>query len=119
MQIRDSLSLTQDLVWPWSARPIGPWLLAAVALLLVALTVWTYLGVARANSRRVMIILALRLFALLLACLMILRPSLALRGESKLPSTLLVALDKSQSMTTQDEYGGRSRWDVLQQLVND
>jgi uncharacterized membrane protein len=109
----------QDLVWPWSLRPLGPWLLGLVALALAGLTVWTYRGVNRANGRRVLVILGLRLLALVLACLMIMRPSLAFRADAKLPSTLLIALDRSRSMDIQDEYGGRSRWDAMQELLMD
>lgn len=112
-------TFVQDLAWPWSLRPLGPWLLGAIALLLVFLTIWTYRGVAQANRRRVLLILALRLCALMLACLMLLRPSLAFRDKSELPSTVLVVLDKSMSMTIQDMYGSRSRWEVLQQLLRD
>jgi uncharacterized membrane protein len=112
-----SLTFTSDLVWPWSLRPWGPVFLAVVALGLTGLTLWTYYGVIRANVRRVAVILSLRLLALALACGMILRPSLAFRDSAQLPSTLLIVLDQSLSMTTQDEFGGRSRWEVLQQLL--
>src|SRR5438105_2255175 len=113
----EAFNLTYDLAWPWSVRPWGPWLLGLVALALVGLTVATYLGTTRGNRRRLVAILGLRLAALVLACVMIARPSLAFREQAHTPSTLLVLLDQSLSMTIQDEFGGRSRSDVLQQLL--
>src|SRR5438128_2700038 len=114
---QETLSLTYDLAWPWSIRPWGPWLLALVALALVGLTCWTYAGIARSNPRRIGMILTLRLTALALACVAAARPSLAFRDAAHAPSTLLLLVDQSLSMTIQDEFGGRSRWDVLQQLL--
>src|SRR5207248_2042856 len=66
---------------------------------------------------RIAVILALRLGALALACMAVARPSLGFREAANAPSTLLVLMDQSLSMTIQDEFGGRSRWDVLQQLL--
>lgn len=109
---KESLSLTNDL-----AAPFGVWSLAVVACILVVLTVWTYLGVARANVRRVGLILGLRLLALMLAVLMIMRPSFAFRDSAFLPSVLLIAVDHSESMTIRDEYDNQSRWDALQQVL--
>lgn len=111
---KDTLTLTKDL-----AAPFGPWSLLVVAALLVVLTAWTYLGVARANVRRVALILGLRLFALLLAVLMILRPSLAYRDSAFAPSILIFGLDNSESMTIRDEYDNQSRWEALQKLLHD
>src|SRR5882757_5112731 len=102
----ETLTLTHDFAWPWSVRPWGPWLLALVAVALVAITVWTYLGVSRANTRRLVVILALRLAALALACITVIRPSLAFREAAHPPSTMLVLIDQSLSMTIQDEFGG-------------
>src|SRR5207245_5567786 len=59
----------------------------------------------------------LRLAALVLACVAVARPSLGFREAANAPSTLLMLVDQSLSMSIQDEFGGRSRWDVLQQLL--
>ena len=112
-------TLTHDPAWPWSLAPFGLPALGLVALVLTGLTVWTYLGVPGAGARRVLVVLGLRLAALLLACLMLLRPSLALRDNQHPPSTLLIVLDASGSMTIVDEFGPRSRWDYVRQLVRD
>ena len=95
--------------WPWSGGTIGPPGFFVVALLLALLTFWTYLGVPGAGFRRVLLLLGLRLAALVLAFLAVLRPSLAFREEAHVPSTLLFALDDSKSMTFKDDYDGQAR----------
>jgi uncharacterized membrane protein len=99
------MSLTDD---PAIALPI----LLLVALSLTVLTVWTYLGVRGATVRRVVIVLGLRLLALMLAVLTLLRPSFALQDAARVPSILIITVDDSASMTIQDEFAGQSRWDA-------
>src|SRR5207248_8347498 len=77
-----------DPAWPWSLPRVGLPGLAAVALLLAGLTVWTYRG---ATRRRVAVLVALRLLALLLAVLTLMRPAFAFRDDLKVPSTLILA----------------------------
>lgn len=112
------LSLTKDPAWPWSTG-VGLPALAVVGLVLAGLTLWTYLGVRRTRAGRVGVVLALRLLALVLACLMALRPSLAFREDPREASVLLFVVDASESMTNQDEYGGQSRWENLQRLLKE
>ncbi|HEV2950056.1 MAG TPA: vWA domain-containing protein, partial [Gemmataceae bacterium] len=107
-----SLTLTKDLVWPWSLPG-----LMLIAMVLVGLTIWTYRGVQGSTNRRVTLVLGLRLAALALACLMILRPSLAYKEELRVPSLLLIALDGSESMSIQDEADSKSRWSVMLQTL--
>jgi uncharacterized membrane protein len=111
--------VTNDPAWPWSLAPFGLPGLAVVALVLTGLTVWTYVGVPGAGFRRVLVVLGLRLAALVLACLMLLRPSVALRDSQHPPSTLLIVVDASGSMSIVDEFGPRSRWDYVRQLLRD
>jgi uncharacterized membrane protein len=111
------LTLTKDPVWPWSLSGVGLPALALVALVLVVLTLWTYWDVPRISKRRVLALIVLRLLALLMACLVVLRPSLSSRSDLKLPSTLLFLLDGSESMTIQDEIDGQSRWDYMRQVL--
>jgi uncharacterized membrane protein len=104
-------SLTYDPAWPWSLPGIGLPLLAAVAFLLIGLTVWTYLGTRGSNVRRLLYVLLLRLGALLVACFLVLRPSLAEQDDEKaLPSKLLILVDKSESMNFGQEFDGSTRW---------
>src|SRR5947209_14880563 len=95
--VGEAVTLTQDPAWPWSLAPFGLPALGVVALVLTGLTVWTYLGVPGAGFRRVLVVLGLRLGALVLACLMLLRPSVALRNSQHPPSTLLIVVDASGS----------------------
>jgi hypothetical protein len=111
-------SLTVDPVWPWSQPAIGLTALAAVTLLLVLLTLWTYLGSPQASFRRVLVVLLLRLGALLVACLLVLRPSLAEYDESANTSRLLILIDASESMNISDEIGSQSRWQAALRILN-
>src|ERR1051325_2928032 len=90
--------------WPWPTIGI-------TALALALLTVWTYLGVQHA-WRRVAIVLTLRLGALLLAILMLMRPSFAMTHlEGIEPGKWLVVLDASESMNVADIDGKPTRWE--------
>jgi uncharacterized membrane protein len=102
-----------DPVWPWSLPDFGLPALIGVALVLAGLTIWTYRGVAEAGPRRVAVLVLVRLLALLLTLLILLRPSAAFQEELKVPSSLILVLDYSESMTIQDEYKSQSRWDAL------
>lgn len=113
----DSLLITNDAVWPWSLPLFGTPALAIVALLLAGLTVWTYLGVPAATPGRIATVLGLRLAALFVILLLLLRPSVGYRDDLKVPSVLLVAADSSESMTIQDEFDGQSRWALLQRSL--
>jgi uncharacterized membrane protein len=115
----ESTTLTLDPAWPWSIPGVGLYGLLFVALALIGLTIWTYQGVSAATPRRVFILLALRLAALLLACVAVLRPSLAFQEEPLVPSTLHLAADSSASMTIQDQHANLSRWDYLCRLLRD
>src|SRR5438552_17808795 len=79
---------------PWSLPPVGPGLLFAVAAGLTALTVWTYRGTT-VSRRRVALVVGLRLAALALALAAVARPSLAISGNARNPSTLIVVGDAS------------------------
>jgi uncharacterized membrane protein len=111
--------VTSDPAWPWSLPSVGLPAFVLLAVALTVLTVWTYTGVRRASSRRVALLLGLRLAALVVACLLVLRPSFAFRDELRVPSTLLIAMDDSQSMTIQDQHNNQSRWDYLRRLLHD
>jgi uncharacterized membrane protein len=118
-KLHDSLSLTFEPAWPWSIPGLGMPLLATVAVLLVMLTVWTYRGTRGGTVRRTAVLIALRLAALAVACLTVVRPSVALREELRLPSLLLIAVDYSASMTIQDQHNSQSRWEYLCRILNE
>lgn len=103
--------------YPWSIYPVGLPALAAVALLLVVLTLWTYLGRPQANPKRILIVMGLRLLALLVALLTTLRPSLGIQEDPKVPSTLLIGVDVSESMTVRDEVGDLTRFEAVKRTL--
>src|SRR5271170_6569137 len=113
----DTFTLTTDPLYPWSSPGHGISALLVVALVLGGLTLWAYLGVTGASSRRVFIVLCLRFLALFLAILAILRPAIASRDDLKTPSTLIILVDKSESMTIHDASGNMSRYDALKKVL--
>ena len=112
-----SISLTMDPALPRSYPTTGLVALLVAAVALTGLTLWTYRGVQNISRKQVLLLVGVRLGALLLAFLTILRPSFAIQSPFKNPSTLLIALDRSQSMTIQDQHDGLSRWEYLQKLM--
>jgi uncharacterized membrane protein len=110
-------ALQLDPTWPWSIPALGWPLFFAVAGLLTALTVWTYTGVKEAPFPRLLTVLLLRLGALLIAWLLVLRPSYAQRDEAAIPSRLLIFIDSSLSMNTADEFNGNTRWAQARNLL--
>jgi uncharacterized membrane protein len=110
--------MTGDPVWPWSLPILGLPALMVVAGVLIGLTVWTYRGVQGASRRRMTTVLGLRLAALAMACLMLLRPSLAFRDELRVPSELFIGVDRSESMSIQDEAGPQSRWQSMVRILD-
>ncbi|MBX9627086.1 MAG: hypothetical protein K2X82_25010 [Gemmataceae bacterium] len=103
--------------YPWSVYPYGLPALAVVAGLLVLLTVWTYLGHPQATRRRVLLILALRLAALAVALVTALRPSVGVQDDPKVPSVLVIGVDRSESMTVKDAVGGEARADAVRRTL--
>src|SRR5262249_44153549 len=102
-------SLTFDPAPPWSIPLVGPIALATAAIALIAFTLWTYHS-SRVPSRRKAVIVGLRLAALALALLTVLRPTVAITANEKTPSTLIIATDASKSMTVTDELDNKTRF---------
>jgi hypothetical protein len=103
--------------YPWSIEPIGLPALAIVAGLLVVFTIWTYTGHPNANRRRILTVVTLRLLALLVALLTALRPSVGVQENPKNPSTLLIGVDLSESMTVKDEVNSQARVDAVRKML--
>ena len=112
-----SLFFSSRPAYPWSAYPIGLPALALVGVLLVAFTLWAYLGHPQATRRRVIIVLALRIAALLVTLLTALRPSVGFQEEPKVPSFLFIGIDASESMTVKDEVNGQARIDAVRKTM--
>ena len=110
--------LTVDPAWPWSLPGLGLPAFGVLAAVLTLLTLWTYLGVRHATWRRVLVVLGLRVVALVIALVLVLRPSLARpEDDSALPSRLLFAFDYSESMKFTDTFQDLSRWQYLMRIL--
>lgn len=103
--------------FPWSLETVGLPALAVVAALLVAFTIWTYLGHPQATRRRVFVVMVLRLAALVVALITALRPSVGVNENPKQPSVVLIGVDVSESMTVKDEAGGAARIDAVHKTL--
>ena len=102
---------------PWSASPLGWPAFVLVAITLGMLTVWTYKGHPRANRRRIGLVLALRIVALIVALLTALRPSVGFQENPKIPSVLLFGIDLSESMTVPDELNNQPRINAVRKTL--
>lgn len=80
---------------------------------LIGLSVGTYLGSSGLTRWRFVVLVTLRLLAFLLTMLAILRPSIGWTEAEQATTQLFLVLDHSRSMTTQDERGKQSRWELL------
>jgi hypothetical protein len=85
--------------------------LASAAVL--ALTIWAYRSQLRGSSGAWRwFAFGLRIAAVLLCLVATLRPSLMIDEKKKQQSVVLFLIDNSESMTSGDEVGGQTRWDV-------
>jgi len=105
------------LAYPWSESPLGLPAFMVVACVLVGLTLWAYLGHPNASRGRVLLVLVLRLLALAVALLTAVRPSVGIQEQPKVPSTLLIGIDLSESMTVKDEFNNLSRIDAIRKVL--
>ena len=103
--------------FPWSVYPVGLPALALVAAVLVFVTLWTYLGHPQVSGRRLTLVLGLRLAALVVALLTALRPSVGVQEDPKVPSTLLIGVDLSESMTVRDEVNTQPRIAAVRKVL--
>src|ERR1022692_3978570 len=96
-------NLMLEPAWPWSLPHVGWPGMIATALLLTGLTIWTYVGVKSATRLRVLTVVLLRLLALSLTFLVLLRPSFGVTHlEGVEESKWLVVVDASESMNVAD-----------------
>jgi uncharacterized membrane protein len=110
--------LTTDREWPWRDGDVLGWRgLVLVAVVLVLLTLWTYIGQRQVGWRRLGLILGLRLGALALTALLILRPSFASEERTTTAGKLIFVIDCSSSMQILDGPNSSSRWDTVKKLL--
>jgi hypothetical protein len=87
-------------------------------LIVTGLTLWTYRTHAQATRKRVLVVLALRLAALLVVLITVVRPSIAVQEDPKVPSVLLLGIDMSGSMTVPDELGDQPRITAVRRILD-
>jgi len=110
--------LTTDRDWPWRDGDLLGWPgMLAVAALLVLLTLWTYSGQRQVGWDKVLAVLGLRLAALAVIILLLLRPSFASVEEVVTPGRLIIVLDSSLSMKINDAPNNSTRWAFVRKLL--
>src|SRR5206468_2877248 len=94
---------------------------AVVVLLALALGgAWTA-GVlfTRLSTPRRIVLATLRLLVVILLVLAMVRPTRVYTDVRPQSATLVILLDRSRSMTVQDAFGGKSRWEALVKAFRD
>jgi len=91
-------------------------LAAALAMLIVLALVPARGDLSRGRRLALM---GIRLAVLVLLILAMLRPTLVYTETRKQPATLVVLADQSRSMSVPDAVGGRTRYDLLRQTLED
>jgi hypothetical protein len=100
--------------WIPSLEPVLPLLLVVVAAgVIVALTLWTYKGSSARSRRMRYLLVTLRLLALLVAVLILVRPTWTFHEHLRRPGKIIVLIDSSRSMRVKDEEPeGATRWET-------
>lgn len=99
--------------WVPDVQPLWPILTVLVAGgLITALTFWTYRGTGVAPRRR-LALWGLRMAALAVAAIILLRPTWEHKETRRLPGKIVVLFDVSKSMLVQDEDRNMRRWDAV------
>ncbi len=103
-----------------SVTPIVPWpLLIGLIGSVTVLTLWAYRRKLRGTSGAWRwFALALRLMAIVLCLLAALRPSVALKAKERHQASLVFLVDRTTSMTIADEVGGKTRWAVANETLD-
>ncbi len=100
---------TVEPVWPLLA-------ISSAAALLIGITYWTYKDARPAKGGKVWVLVLLRLLALGVACLALVRPTWVKREVLRQPVSLVVLVDASKSMLVKDELS-LSRFEALRRDV--
>lgn len=108
------MELLVDPYWPWKhPGNLSFWLAMGGLYLVVLVTLLSYRGVPGATTRRIILLVLLRLVAFLMAIMPLLRPSVGFPRLKDDASHLYFLIDNSESMSVGDEVGGRTRWDLV------
>jgi hypothetical protein len=95
-----------------SFDPIAPWpLIVAILVVVVGLTLWAYARRLRGTTGRWRwVALGLRMSAVLMCLLALLKPAIILVEKARQEATIVFLLDDSASMTIADEANNRTRF---------
>jgi hypothetical protein len=102
-------------------KPIGGsyLLVAFAALAVLGLTIWAYRTQLRGVSGSWRwVAFGLRIAAVLLCLVAALRPSLMIDEKKKQQSAVVFLIDDSESMSSGDEVGGQTRWEVAKKALD-
>jgi uncharacterized membrane protein len=101
--------------------PIAPWpLIVLIAALVIVLTVWAYRKRLQGTTGHWRwVALGLRLAAVLMCLLAVLKPSLLLLTKVKQTAAVIFLLDASSSMEIADEADGHTRWEAARKVLGD
>ena len=102
--------LRTDREWPWSDDVFGWTGLLTVAAVLVLLTLWTYSGTRRIGWRRLVTVLLLRLAALAIAFLLVIRPYFA-QEQAVLDAGVIVVFARNPPDDEQEDPEGAGQQD--------
>jgi uncharacterized membrane protein len=102
-----------------SVSPIVPWpVLIGVIGTVTVLTLWAYRRRLQGTSGAWRwFALGLRLLAILLCLLAALRPTIALKAKERQQASLVFLVDRTTSMNLHDEVGGKTRWEVANEIL--
>ena len=95
------------------------WLVAGVAVPLLAIVVLVGPGRARVSLRRRLALALIRCGIILLVVLGMLRPTLVYTETHKEHATLVLLIDQSRSMLVRDSLNNKTRWDSLKATLED
>src|SRR5215813_1914133 len=102
----------------WICNPVGGYgLVTAVAGVLLVVMMLTNPQMRRMQPWRRWTLAGLRLAVFLLVIAALLRPTRIYTEIRQRPATLILLVDRSKSMQTEDAFGDRKRWDALCETV--
>lgn len=98
----------------------GSWILVLLVVFVLGAVVILIPPVnERLGPRGKKVIFTLRLLCVLILGTLMLRPTIVYTEVKKLPASLYLLLDSSQSMSVRDEVGGKSRFELAKKTLQD
>jgi len=102
----------------WTCNPVGGYgMITAVAAVLLVVMMLTNPQMRRLGPRRRWTLMGLRLAVFFLVIAALLRPTRIYTEIREKPATLVVLIDRSKSMQTEDAFGDRTRWNALRETI--